>query len=426
VTALIPGEAASASDLDARLEELFASRPHALADPWPLWEELRTVGPVHRVGPRVLVSRYEDVKPILRTSELFSNGWATSGSQAQEIVARLSEGQRIAHLALAEFESKYVSRTDGEAHARLRGIAHRAFTPRRIADLTASIQRYTDELLDAMAEQPVADFIAGLSYQLPLMVIADMLGVPVSDRDLIHDWSARVGSNRAGTNPEVLLDAHEAMLEFRSYVDEIIATHRRSAGSSALVASLLDASEGDRLADDELAAMFVVLLFAGHETTTNLLGTGLLELLRHPDQWGLLLDDPALVPSAVEELLRWVAPIQWLARVVTQDTELAGERICEGDTVVAVLACANRDPDVFDRPQQLDVMRPDSREHLSLGFGPHFCLGASLTRLEGTIVFETLRNRFPEVALAGDTFDWRGSSMFRGLAGLPVALGGAG
>jgi cytochrome P450 len=204
---------------------------------------------------------------------------------------------------------------------------------------------------------------------------------------------------------------------------DIIAAHRRNRGSSALVAALLDASEGDRLADDELAAMFVVLLFAGHETTTNLLGTGLLELLRHPDQWALLREDPELVPSAVEELLRWVAPIQWLARVVTQDTELGGERVGEGETVVAVLACANRDPEVFDRPQQLDVTRSDSREHLSLGFGPHFCLGASLTRLEGAVVFETLRSRFPKVELAGDTFDWRGSSMFRGLSGLPVALG---
>ena len=417
--------ATNVSDLDARLEELFASRPEALADPWPLWEELRTAGPAHRVGSRLLLSRHEDVKPVLRASELFSNGWATSGSQAEQIVFRLSDQQRTAHVALADFESKYVSRSDGAAHARLRGIAHRAFTPRRIADLTMSMQRYTDELLDAMAEQPVADFIAGLSYQLPLMVIADMLGVPTSDREAIHRWSARVGANRGGTNPEVLLDAHEAMLEFRIYVDEIIAAHRRTGTGSSLVAALLDASEGDRLADDELAAMFIVLLFAGHETTTNLLGTGLLELLRHPDQWGLLREDPDLVPSAVEELLRWVTPLQWLARVATQDTELAGQPVGEGDTVVVVLACANRDPDVFARADQLDITRSDSREHLSLGFGPHFCLGASLTRLEGQIVFETLLRRFPEIALAEDTLDWRGSSMFRGLAGLPVELGAA-
>jgi cytochrome P450 len=413
------------SALDARLEDLFASRPDALANPWPLWDELRMAGRAHRVGPRLLLSRYEDVKPVLRTSDLFSNGWATSGSQAQEIVSRLSDEQRVAHFALADFESKYVSRADGAAHARLRGIAHRAFTPRQVADLAMSVQRYTDELLDAMAEQPVADFIDGFSYQLPLMVIADMLGVAASDREAIHNWSARVGANRGGTNPEVLLDAHEAMLEFRLYVGEIIAAHRRQGTGSALVAALLDASEGDRLADDELAAMFVVLLFAGHETTTNLLGTGLLELLRHPDQWALLREDPQLVPSAVEELLRWVAPIQWLARVVTQDTEVAGETVGEGDTVVAVLACANRDPGVFDRPDRLDITRSDSREHLSLGFGPHFCLGASLTRLEGKIVFDTLLRRFPEVALVGDNLDWRGSSMFRGLAGLPVDLGAA-
>ena len=171
--------------------------------------------------------------------------------------------------------------------------------------------------------------------------------------------------------------------------------------------------------------MFIVLLFAGHETTTNLLGTGLLELLRHPDQWALLREDPELAPSAIEELLRWVTPIQWLAPVATQDTELAGQPVGEGDTVVAVLACANRDPDVFARADQLDITRSDSREHLSLGLGPHFCLGASLTRLEGKIVFDTLLRRFPEIALAEETLDWQGSSMFRGLAGLPVELGAA-
>ena len=388
-------------------------------------EELRTAGPAHRVGSRLLLSRHEDVKPVLRASELFSNGWATSGSQAEQIVFRLSDQQRTAHVALADFESKYVSRSDGAAHARLRGIAHRAFTPRRIADLTMSMQRYTDELLDAMAEQPVADFIAGLSYPLPLMVIADMLGVPTSDREAIHRWSARVGANRGGTNPEVLLDAHEAMLEFRIYVDEIIAAHRRTGTGSSLVAALLDASEGDRLADDELAAMFIVLLFAGHETTTNLLGTGLLELLRHPDQWGLLREDPDLVPSAVEELLRWVTPLQWLARVATQDTELAGQPVGEGDTVVVVLACANRGPGRVraSRSARYHSVRQPRAPQPRLR--PHFCLGASLTRLEGQIVFETLLRRFPEIALAEDTLDWRGSSMFRGLAGLPVELGAA-
>jgi cytochrome P450 len=189
------------------------------------------------------------------------------------------------------------------------------------------------------------------------------------------------------------------------------------------VTALMQAQEGDRLADQELTAMFVVLLFAGHETTTNLIGIGLVELLRHRDQWERLCADPSLAASATEELLRWVTPVQWLGRVVTEPFELEGVRLERGQSVFPILAAANRDPEAFADPNRLDITRPDARNHLALGFGPHFCIGNALARLEGTVAFGTLARRFPELELAEDELGWRGNAMLRGLTALPVRLG---
>jgi cytochrome P450 len=183
------------------------------------------------------------------------------------------------------------------------------------------------------------------------------------------------------------------------------------------------AHEGDRLADQELTAMFVILLFAGHETTTNLIGNGLVELMRHRDQWERLCADPSLVPAAVEELLRWVTPVQWLGRVATEPFELEGVQIEAGQTVFPILAAANRDPAAFRNPERLDISRPDAKNHLALGFGPHFCIGNALARLEGTVAFATLARRFPGLELADEHLGWRGNAMLRGLEALPVRLG---
>jgi cytochrome P450 len=183
------------------------------------------------------------------------------------------------------------------------------------------------------------------------------------------------------------------------------------------------AAEGeDRLTTDELASNFVMLLFAGHETTTNLIGIGLLELLRQRDQWQLLCDQPELAPRAVEEMLRYVTPVQWNNRVALCDFEYGGIEIPRGRLVFSVLAAANRDPDAFPDPERVDVMR-DTRGHLALGIGAHFCLGASLTRLEGRVAFETLARRFPDMQLADEDFGWRGSALLRSPDRLPIALG---
>jgi cytochrome P450 len=411
------------SPLDLRLRAFFASEPDAIADPFPLWAELRAAAPVYDLGPTTLVSRYADVRALARDGQRFSNAYREQGPRSQLIRASLPPEAQPAFDEVREFEANELSRTDGERHARLRAIAHRAFAPRRIAELEQATQRYVDGLLTELAEQEVCD-LKVLAYAVPLQIISDLLGAPASDRELIHDWSNKLGRNRGGTEAGPLLEARDALREFRAYVAELIDRHRTSSDDSTdLAAALIEAERTDRMQPIEQAAMFLQLLFAGHETTTNLIGNGMLELLRAPDQWRRLVDDPSGAPAATEELMRFVSPVQFGGRLVLADVEIAGVPVAAGTTVVPIWASANRDPDAFERPDELDLGRPDARNHLGFGFGPHFCLGSSLARLEGATAFATIARRFPEIELAADSFAWTGNAMLRSVVSLPVALG---
>jgi cytochrome P450 len=416
---------AADTSLHQRLDAYFASDPLAIADPFPLLGDLRRAGAVYEHGPTVLVSTHAACKEAMRDDTALSSTSGRTGTRVDAIRARLTDEQRAAFDELAELEGMFVVSLDGDEHARARAIMHRAFTPRKIAELELATQRYVDAMLAPLVEQGGGD-LKELAYRLPLMIICDLLGVPESDRELIHEWSSIIGRNRSGADPDPrpMMAAHATWREFRGYVGELIADHRRATRRSDLVAALMDA-EGERMSAEELTVSFVVLLFAGHETTTNLIGNGFLELLRNRPQWELLADDPGLAPQATEELLRVVTPVQWTNRVAVADCELAGTRIERGQTVLLMLAAANRDPFVFADPEQLDLTRPDARNHLSLGFARHFCLGASLARLEGTIAFGTLARRFPGVELDVDPagLAWRGNAKLRGVARLPVTLG---
>jgi cytochrome P450 len=412
------------SALDERLKRIFASDPVAMAHPEPAWRQLREEAPLHRLGPIVLVSRHAQAREILKDQKRFSSRYFVSGSRAEAIRASLDGEHLNAYDEVGEFESMYMSRSDDEPHDRRRGSAAKVFTPRRMAEMRAGVERYADEMIDAMAGDEVCDIVERLSYRLPLMLICDMLGVPESEREQIHIWSGELGRNRGGDDPEALLVAHRAMHEFRHYVEDILVPLRRQRDGHDLLTALLTAEESTRITPAELTAMFVVLLFAGHETTTNLISIGLLELMRNHDQWERLAADPSLAPGAVEELLRWVAPVQYQWRAAREDLDIDGMEIRRGDTVAAVLAGANRDPEVFADPEQLDITRADVRNHLSLGLGPHFCLGNALARMEGAVVFEKLARRFPDMELADDEPGWRGSSMMRGPSEVLVRLGG--
>jgi cytochrome P450 len=409
--------------LDAGLDAILASRPEAMGDPFPIWRELRETAPVHRHGAMVLISSYEEVKKRTRNTTDLSNRYSIEGNLFAANRERLEPEQQQALLEIAEFESRYLSRSDGEQHERLRNVSHRAFTPRRIAAMETALEVYAEDLLDGLpADEPI-DFRERFAYRLPMLAITEMLGVPEDRRETIHLWSNKLARNRGGDQPDAVMAAHEAMCDFRDYVEQTVVPARRKDPGTDLVSALLEAEGSERLTGREMTATFVVLLFAGHETTTNLIAIGLRELLRDGEQWQRLLDDPSLIPGAVEELLRWVSPVQWISRISTADQEIGGVELERGDAVQLVLAAANRDPAVFADPEVLDVGRADAREHLALGFGPHFCLGNALARLEAKLALEALVRRYPDIRLAGDPEAWTGNAMLRTITDLPVEMG---
>jgi cytochrome P450 len=414
--------ATTAKTLHDEYAALLACRPETLADPYPLFARLRDQAPVFHHAPVVVLTRYADVMWVFRNEQLFAVNGSGSGRRYEAILAALPAIEAEALREITAFEANYISRTDGRLHERLRRIAHRAFTPRRIAALDDSVHRYTDALLSDLRGEDTVDLIAAFAYKLPLMVIADMLGVPMADREQIHVWSDLIGRNRGGTAHSAILPARDALREFRAYISALVADRRGRPADEDLVAALLDANQEERLSEIELAATFVVLLFAGHETTTNLIGNGVIALLRHRDQWQRLVDEPGLAAPAVEELLRYDPPVAQLNRVAVTDVELHGETIVRDESLVITLAAANRDPGAFPEPDRLDISRSPNR-HTSLAFGPHFCLGASLARLEGRVALEELTRRFPNLELAIDELAYKDNVVLRGVRELPVALG---
>jgi cytochrome P450 len=412
------------TSLDARIEALFADDPAELADPYPLYDELRRHGPVYPAGSIVLVGGHAEVKDVMRDGVRFSmRAKAGAGTRNAELRAQLerelSEEQLSAADAIVAFQGLVMSRNDGETHARLRRVGHRALTPRAVAESEQTIRDTLDELLEPLRDSEVCD-LRSLAFQLPVAVITSMLGVPREDMELVHAWTAMLSRVQ---EPGSMLEAYAMLQQHREYGEELVARYRAAPDSTPpLAAAIFAAREEGRLSAEELSAMFLNLIFAGHETTSNLITIGLLELLRHPEQWRRLADDPSLAPSAVEELLRFVSPVQSMIRLAVEDVVIAGVEVSAGRTVIPMIASANRDPYVFERPDELDVERGPT-DHIAFGFGPHFCIGASLARTEARIALTTLARRFPELSLAEDDVEWAGSAIVRTVRALPVRLG---
>lgn len=417
----VASSATASRELDRRLESLFASDPAAMSQAPEIWRELADAGPVYEFGPSLLVTTYTEAKRLIRDASSFSNTSFTRGSRRDYIRSLLSDEGKRAFDVVSDFEGLMVSRRDGEDHARLRKIAHSAFTPRRIAVLSSEIEAFVDASLDDYAGSRDPVDLMPFAYRIPLMVIGSLLGVPDEDTELIRAWSDRIGQNRGGSDVDALLDAEIALGEFRAYVSEVIEDHRRHKAGSDLVMAMLEAAEAGQMDAAEMAAMFVLLLNAGHDTTMNLLSIGLWELLGQRGQWAHLTSGVTTATQAVEEMLRYVTPVQWVGRVAVDETTLDGHRVLPGTTVLVIIAAANRDPEVFDDPDSLELTRPNSGSHLGFGFGPHFCLGAALTRIEGEIVFRRIADRFPDSRRDGEV-NWCGNAMMRRLDAVPVTL----
>lgn len=386
------------------------------ADPFPFYARLRADAPVFPVRlpskqRAWLVTRYADVLSVLK-DERFAKDRRNALSPEQ-----------LKRLPWIPPMFKALDRNmldlDAPDHTRLRALVHKAFTPRLIEQMRDQIQTLTDELLAAVAPQGGMDLIADFALPLPLTIIGRILGVPAADNAKFHHWAKILVS--AGTNRNLVVIV-PTIMRFMGYMRGIIKA-RQAQPQDDLITALVQAQEGsDQLTDDEILAMIVLLLIAGHETTVNLIGSGTLALLQHPDQLAKLHQEPALIKPALEELVRFVCPVETATERYTRaDITIAGTTIPRGELVLAVIGSANRDPAYFDQPDSLDITRTDNK-HLAFGQGAHYCLGAALSRLEGQIAFSTLVQRLPNLRLsvAPDQLRWRGAFVLRGLEALPV------
>jgi hypothetical protein len=386
--------------------------PEFVADPYPTYHRLRAEDPVHRspLGFWVL-TRYDDVVAVLRDPRFVKEPLAAV------VAARLGAARPAVPLSMLE--------RDPPNHTRLRSLVSKAFTPRVVEVLRPHVQQIVDGLLDRVEGARAMDLIEDFAYPLPVIVICELLGVPVEDRDRFKAWGLDIARGLDAIllppDSEVIQRSTASRRALTDYFRELIA-ERRASPRADLLSGLIAAEEvGDRLSENELLATCILLLVAGHETTVNLVGNGTLALLRHPDQLRRLRENPGLIGSAVEELLRYDGPVQRTARVPSEAVTLGGRTLGEGDLVLPFMGAADRDPAQFTDPDDLDIARTDNR-HIAFGWGIHFCLGAPLARVEGQIAINTLVQRLPKLALATDWPEYRQSLTLRGLAALPVGF----
>jgi len=406
--------------------DLYDPRSPAFqADPYPALARMRELGPVHfhefekpdgSREPVWVLPRWSDCVALLRDPRM------TAEKDFGAVLPLAPPAGAEAHPLVRTYLGMMLFR-DPPDHTRLRTLVNKAFTPRRVERLRPRVQALVDELLDAAAPAGRMDLVADLAVPLPIIVIAELLGVPVEDRERLKVWSDHVAMLIDGTLREEHLGV--ALPSFGELVDYLkhVVEARRKEPQDDLISSLVAAQDADdRLDDFEVLGTCVLILGAGHETTTNLIGNGALALLRDRPAWERLRREPGLVPSAVEELLRYDSPVSVTSRLPKEDVVLHGHRIPKGCEINAVIASANRDAGRFPDADRLVLDRPDNR-HLAFGQGAHFCLGAPLARLEGRIALGALARRFPHLALADDDPPLRPGFVLRGRTALPVELG---
>ncbi len=390
--------------------------PQRLIDPYPLYERMRREAPVYQ-SPVVgiwFLFRHRDIEAVLKDPRFSVRRSEHATPALNPLLALSPEFQTFANRTLLM--------VDPPDHTRLRGLVSRTFTPRRVQALRPRIEAIVAELLDAAAARPDPDFIRDLASPLPILVISELLGVPTADREQIRLWTNDLVALLDPFSGASLAVADRSYHQLAAYLRELFAARRRAPREDLISALVSAEASGDRLDEVELAATVALILGAGHETTTNLLGNAALALLAHPGERKRLIDQHELMPAAVEEFLRYEAPVQATDRVATEDVEIGGRRIRRGQFCVLLLGAANRDPEVFPDPDRLDVGRAENR-HVSFGAGIHFCLGAGLARLEAQIALRALLERFPRFSGDVRAPSWRPSMTLRGVTSLPVALG---
>jgi cytochrome P450 len=399
--------------------------PEWATNPFPLYADLRQRAPVHRNALGFWVfARHADCLALLRDRR-------TSADDAYIDPERLSAEFRFGSGAddpevTAMRDMRPFLFRDPPDHTRLRGLVSKAFTPKVVESLRARTQQIVDELLDTAFEADRVDLLESFAYPLPVRIICDMLGVPVADQDRFKSWSTSLAR---GLDPDFLLtgeaikDRDDAVMQFAQYFFELLAERRRSPGDDLLSRLVEVEDDGGVLSEAELLSTCILLLVAGHETTVNLISGGTLALLRHPDQLERFRTDPEVTRSGVEELLRYVSPVQLTGRAMIEDIEIAGVTLRAGDFVMVLIASGNHDADQFPDPERFDVGRT-SNNHLGFGFGIHHCLGAPLARMETQVALTSLVRRAPDLAVTVDEPTYKTNVVLRGMESLPVAMRG--
>ncbi|WP_037906288.1 cytochrome P450 [Actinacidiphila yeochonensis] len=385
--------------------------PEARRDPYPLYARMRRESPVHRSDQGIwYLTRYADVEAALGDMRL-----SNDRDRMTRAYGALG-GDLKAFSRITDRLGRVMTNTDPPDHARLRKLANRAFTARRVEALRDGIQRIVDRLVDeAVAAGPAMDLLEAVASPLPMSVVCELFGIPEGDRPQVKGWFRRFGRLS-----EDIGKSEAAIEQYEEYLSGLIRQRRREPGDDLISALVATQAQDDRLTDSELLSTCFVLITAGDETTTHLIGNGMLALLRHPDQLARLRADPGLIRGAVEELARYDTVTQAIVRVVAEDVEIGGRTLREGELAYLFLAATNRDPERFEDPDRLDLSRPGNR-HLSFGNGPHFCLGGPLAKLQAEVAVGTLVRRLPDLRLADETaLEWRPNPLQRRLSALPL------
>lgn len=400
---------------DASLSLYHLLDPDVLANPYPLYHRLRDEDPVHW-DPYLhawVVTRYADCVTVLQRFTA-----ARSPTVEQLTAVGLSELNPVAKVLVRQMLFM-----DPPAHTRLRGLAAAAFTSARVEALRQHIQEITEDLIDAVLPRGRIDVIADIADLLPATVTAELMGVPVADRNQLKKWSKDFSEmlgnfqHNPGRAGLMLKTVEDMTAYFRDQIGEQQRQPRQGVVHALMTAEI----DGDRLTEEEVIANSIITMTGGQETTTNLIGNGLLSLFRNPQEMARLQGDLSLLPSAIEEILRFESPIQYTSRLAPDDVELGGKRIRKRQAVIAVMGAANHDPERFPNPDRLDITRGDNR-HLAFGWAGHFCFGAPLARVEGQIAFATIFRRLHGLALEPAPLVWRHNQGFRGLEALPVTF----
>jgi cytochrome P450 len=384
-----------------------------VADPYPLYHQLRSRDPVYwdEQSEAWIVTGYADVAGMLRDGRFV----------AQKPLFAAPELMR-----LQQITERWMVLCDPPAHTQLRRLVNNAFTPRMVQNLSPHIEQMVAQMLDRVQTAGSMELIHDLAFPLPVSVIAHMLGVPPGRHEVFKRWSealANLSEPPGVATFNALVETNEAMVEFADYFQVLVEGKRRAPSEDLLSTLIAVEEQGDRLCTEDLIANAILLLFAGHETTVNLIANGVYCLLRHPDQRALLRQNPSLIKGAVEEFLRFESPIQTTTRQLAQDVTLGSHTLRQGDLVLLVLGAANRDPEQFHEPDRFDITRADNR-HLAFGGGIHFCVGAPLSRLEAQIAIPALLGRMPQLRLAEEPLEWRRWESWRGLEKLPLTFAG--